>query len=71
MKSYLGCLINMAKAIFFPDGKDKTKLFFTCLDLPASTESSVWYAALKGRIDRISFERALLAGENMDSNAPP
>ena len=31
----------------------------------------MWYAALKGRIDRISFERALLAGENMDSNAPP
>ena len=71
MKGYLGILLNLSKAEFFATGTDATKLFFTCLDADATTDSSLWYSRLKSSVWKISFDRAMIAGEKMDSSASP
>ena len=68
--NYLGCLIQVAANRFKATGSDSSKLFFTCQDPSASTESAQWLRALKTSVQRDLFERAFTSGEQIDKSAP-
>lgn len=69
--NYLCMLLNMACSKFKSTGSDSTKLFFTCLDVNASTEAANWLRGLKKKMTRIVFERCKKDGTELDQSAPP
>lgn len=69
--NYLNCLINMASAKFKSSGKAETRLFFTCLDVNASTDAAVWLRGVRKNTQRTFFLRAQQAGTPMDKSEVP
>ena len=68
---YLGAFMCQCSDRWKATGNDTLKLFFTCQDTKANTESAIWYRKLKARIVRICFDRALEDGESMDNSVAP
>lgn len=71
---YLGCLLQLTSHFFkYRGGAEdaRTKLFFTCLDGKATTDSWRWLKGLKKNLGRRLFERAKAEGEVMDKSATP
>ena len=52
--NYLSCAINMASDRFKATGSNQAKLFFTCLDTNANTDSAQWLRGIKANITRIT-----------------
>ena len=50
---------------------DATRLFFTCKDVKAYTDSWVWFNGVRTNMKGVIFERAIKRGEQMDASAPP
>ena len=45
-----------------------TKEFLFCLDVKSSSDSATWLRKLKKKVQRITFERAMEAGEQQDKS---
>ncbi len=69
--NYLGSALNQAKDIFGATGSDASKLFFTCLDPKARTQSAIWYQGLKTTANRELFQRSQSTGEELDQSESP
>ena len=63
---YLGALLNLAAAKFKAVGTPATRMFFTCLDVKATTDEAEWLRGIKNTLIREDFERRKEAGEEMD-----
>ena len=65
----IGALLNMVSTKYKVTGDDRTKLFLTCLEPKAHTDSAKWLFKLKTAIQRTLFKRSMQAGETMDTSA--
>ena len=68
---YLGALLNLAAAKFKAVGRPSTRMFFTCLDVKATTDEAEWLRGLKNNLIRADFERRKEAGEELDTSVTP
>ena len=70
--NYLSSIINQAAARFKATGSNTAKLFFTCLDTNATTDSAKWLHGLKNTMTRKYFEDAKMdPGCRLDKSATP
>jgi len=68
--NYLSTIINIQSNKYKTIGSAEAKLFFTCLDSNARTESTTWLKALKSQMRRFIC-RCKDACEDMDQSATP
>ena len=69
--NYLHILINKGASRFKVTGTDASKLFYTCLDPKASTESAKWLQGMKAQMLRKWFGRTKMSSDCHDNSAPP
>ena len=68
VKNYLDTAINLAASKFKAGGSVATKEFLFCLDTKSSSDSATWLHKLKKKVQRVTFERAKVAGEQQDNS---
>ena len=66
--NYLGSLINRAASKFQATGGPDIKEFFFCLEAKSGSASTKWLQKLKQKIVKLTFERAVSLGEQMDNS---
>lgn len=66
--NYLGSLINRAATRFLPAGTPDIKEFFFCLESKSGSASTKWLQKLKQKIIKLTFERAVKLGEQIDNS---
>jgi len=71
IKGYVQILVNAAAAMHKGRGDPAADLFFTCLDVKASTPTAIWYRGLRKNIKRFCFERDKKAGDLGGEGAEP
>jgi hypothetical protein len=68
---YLQCLLGTVSDRFKANGTAETRLFLTCQDINANTDSAKWMQGLKKHIRKVTFSRAKEAGEELDKSETP
>jgi hypothetical protein len=66
--TYLNVAVNQAANKFRAAGTDATKGFFNCLDQKSTSQEAIWLRGLRANMKRAIFERAALAGAEMDKS---
>ena len=66
--NYLGSLLNRAASRFLATGSADIKEFFFCLEPKSGCDSAKWLRKLKEKIVKITFERAVKLGLQMDNS---
>lgn len=69
--NYLSIALNLAANRFKYTGSAQAKLFFTCLDNSACTDSGKWWRCFKKEVQKVIFQRAVKDGDEMDQSATP
>ena len=66
--NYLGSLIYRAATRFLAAGAPGIKEFFFCLESKSGSASTKWLQKLKQKIIKLTFERAVKLGEQIDNS---
>ena len=67
--NYLGSALNMAAKKFLVGGAQPwIQEFFFCLEPKSGSDSAKWLQKLKKKIVKITFERAVKLGEQLDNS---
>jgi hypothetical protein len=68
---YMSGLLNHAADRFKATGSDASKLFFTCLEPKANTESARWWVGMKKNAHRLGYKRSKDRGAPIDKSGTP